>query len=52
MTSFLDKAQRILDIETPLSSFGPTTKPAELGADSVKLAEISALIEETFDRPR
>lgn len=51
MTTFLNKAQQILEIDTPLSSFEPTTKLVELGADSVKLVGVGSLIEETSNRP-
>jgi len=51
MTTFLNKAQQILKIDTPLSSFEPTTKLVELGADSVKLVGVGSLIEETSNRP-
>lgn len=51
MSSFLNQIQQILEIDANLSTFDPNTKLVELGADSVKLAEISVLIEETYNRP-
>lgn len=49
--SFLQKTQQILEIETPLTNFDPTTKLVDLGADSVKLVAVGALVEETYNRP-
>lgn len=51
MAAFLKKAQQILELEQSLKSFDPSTKLSDLGADSVKLVSLGALVEETYDRP-
>jgi len=51
MTEFLEEVQEILELEQSLKSFDPSTKLSALGADSLKMASVGALVEETYDRP-
>ena len=49
MASFHQHIDSIL--ETPIAQYSRDTKLIELGVDSVKIVEVGALIEETYNIP-
>ena len=48
--TFLETVEEILEVGK-ISSYNKDTKLIEIGIESVKLVEVAALIEQTFDVP-